>query len=72
MANTKVETDATVKFMNALYEELADRKKTKVSFAEELGVTTKSFNNWSNGRGMPLDVADKAMKLLDVNYVIGK
>lgn len=46
---------------------------TQSELARELGCTTRTVRYWKYGeRGMSIDMADKALRMLGLTYMLGK
>ncbi|MGF6376882.1 DNA-binding transcriptional regulator YiaG [Clostridiales Family XIII bacterium PM5-7] len=54
-------------------EKREDLELTRADLARMLGCTTRIVRYWENGeRGMSIDMADKALRLLGISYTLGK
>lgn len=55
-----------------ILEECEEQGISKRKMAETIGCSLRTFNYWLRGeRGMSIDMADKALKVLGVTYEIG-
>lgn len=63
----------TNEIIEIIKKEKQKEKITNVDLAKQIGCTTQAIRNWLNGkRKISLENADKILKILGANMLIGK